>query len=133
MVRGIDEQMNTIEAAERAVETNGIIDGEVNRFEANAWLARTGWATHLAGHNRSELQGLAAPPKEDEHALQKVCSVIEVVMFRAQQKSQPEVTGWPVIDLISRREFSGLGETRYTEKPINTKQLGDTIVKYIKV
>jgi hypothetical protein len=133
LVRGVNEQMDAVEAEAEGAEINGIINGDISRFEANAWLARTGWAKHLSGRDRRELLALTALPTDDEHALQRVCQMVEVVMFRAQQKSQPELVGWPVVDFISRREFSSFGETRYSEKPMNTKQLGDTIVKYTKV
>jgi hypothetical protein len=105
------------------------VDGEISRYEPNAWLNRAGWAKHLAGIERQWLMSLAWGPRDEEKGLFQACRAVERLIFKAQKASQAGVVGWPAINYINRREFGGDSN----EKPFYTQQMAKTIVKYARI
>jgi hypothetical protein len=98
----------------------------MNRFEANPWLNRVGWAKHLAGLDREWLAETVRKPEKPERALDKVCWAVETVIWKAQQASRASVVGFAAMNYINRREMGN----NTNEKPFNARQTGKTIVKY---
>ncbi len=114
------------------------------RYEANAWLVRTGWAKYLDGMDPEELIKLLEPQPlqttsgnqsrdevvmdPDEEALELTCKAFTSVVFKAQAASQPNVIGRPANFYISRREFGG----ESNEKPFYAQQMAKTIHKYMR-
>lgn len=103
-----------------------LVQADNNRFEFNQWLHRTGWAKHLAGLQRSWLLHTLRKPDDREPALRKVCWALDVVIWKAQQASKPDVVGWAAANYIMRREFGG----STNEKPVNAQQTAKTMEKY---
>ena len=102
------------------------IDADDNRHVPHRWLNRTGWARHLAGIDRSWLLSQTHPPKKGEKALAKVCWMVELVIWKAQRISTPQVVGYPAMNYINRREMG----SDTNEKPFNARQTGKTMIKY---
>ncbi len=114
------------------------------RYEANAWLVRTGWAKYLHGMDPEELGKLLEPkPSQttsatqskdevvmdpDEEALELTCKTFTSIVFKAQAASQPNIIGRPANFYISRREFGG----ESNEKPFYAQQMAKTIQKYMR-
>ncbi|KAI9881994.1 MAG: hypothetical protein M1823_006286, partial [Watsoniomyces obsoletus] len=102
------------------------IEPDDNRFVWHQWLQRTQWARHLAGFDRTWLQQQLYRPGEGEQALAKVCWAVEMVIWKAQQASSPEVVGLPAMTFIERREVGAADN----EKPFDSLQTGRTMTKY---
>ncbi|KAI0992838.1 hypothetical protein K3495_g15346, partial [Podosphaera aphanis] len=58
----LDQQLKEVEEYKK----RKTIEVDDNRYVANPWLKRTGWAKHLAGLNREELIALMEPPNATE-------------------------------------------------------------------
>jgi len=102
------------------------IQADTNRFEANPWLNRTGWAKHLKGLDREWLVTLIRKPEKNERALRKLCQAVEMVIWKAQQASRASIVGRAAMNYINRREMGN----NTNEKPFNASQTGKTMIKY---
>lgn len=118
------ESTMAIEKADQ--DAHAQIQSDDNRFVWHQWLQRTRWARHLAGFDRTWLQQQLHRPSEREWVLSKVCWAVEMVIWKAQQASSPEVVGLPATTFIERRE-TGAADN---EKPFDALQTGKTMAKY---
>jgi superfamily II DNA helicase RecQ len=107
-------------------DAHALVEGDSNRHLWNTWLRRTQWARHLTGFNRSWLLRQAQRPDNKEGALRRVCWAVEMVIWKAQQASSPEVVGLPAMTFIERREVGAANN----EKPFDALQTGKTMKKY---
>jgi superfamily II DNA/RNA helicase len=102
------------------------IESDNNRYLWHDWLQRTQWARHLARFDRPWLLQQVQRPAESETALAKVCWAVEMVIWKAQRASSPDVVGLPATTFIERREAGAPSN----EKPFNACQTGKTMKKY---
>ena len=107
-------------------EAHAQIRTDDNRFVWHQWLQRTRWARHLAGFDRTWLQQQLCRPSGEERALTKLCWAVEMVIWKAQQASSPEVVGLPAMTFVERRE-TGAADS---ERPFDALQTGKTMKKY---
>lgn len=114
-------------AIERAQQdAHAQVEPDDNRYLWHDWLRRTQWARHLAGFDRLWLLRQVQRPDEGEKALAKVCWAVEMVVWKAQRASSPDVVGLPATTCIERREAGAPSN----EKPFNARQTGKTMKKY---
>lgn len=123
-----------------------------NRYEANGWLERTGWVSHLAQYTRDELEKFVVMPKrqavdgevhpsarddddsadegfdEVEPDLWRACQSTFRVTQAAKKASHPSVVGLAALQYVNRRETG----QKNSEKPFYGRQMGKTIRKYVK-
>jgi len=78
----LDQQLEEVEEAKK----RRLIEADGNRYVPNAWLKRTGWATHLAGLDREQLVTLLQLPDQDEQLGEE--DVINEGLFEACQATQ---------------------------------------------
>jgi superfamily II DNA helicase RecQ len=107
-------------------EAHAQIEPDDNRYLWHDWLRRTQWARHLARLDRPWLLQQVQRPAESEEALAKVCWAVEMVIWKAQRASSPDVVGLPATTFIERREAGAPSN----EKPFNALQTGKTMMKY---
>lgn len=124
VVMSMDEATASIKAAEEKSQAQVAADS--NRYEFNAWLNRAGWARHLKGLDRKWLGTLLCKPERHEKGLRRVCWAVEMVIWKAQQASRPQVVGMAAMNYINRREMGN----HTNEKPFNARQTGKTMAKY---
>jgi superfamily II DNA or RNA helicase len=117
---------STAAIAQWQQEAHAQIRTDDNRFVWHQWLQRTRWARHLAGFDRTWLQQQLCRPSRGEWALTKLCWAVEMVIWKAQQASSPEVVGLPAMTFVERRE-TGAADS---ERPFDALQTGKTMKKY---
>lgn len=111
------------------------IEADSNRYVANAWLKRTGWAKHLAGLDREQLVALLQPPNREEkigeedkieEGLMEACQATQRLIKKAHQCCRPEIVGLASLEYVNRRETG----QKSSEKPFYAEQMPKTIKKY---
>ncbi|KAK5011345.1 hypothetical protein LTR28_003772, partial [Elasticomyces elasticus] len=148
--RQLAAQVKAIEEFQQHKEI-GYVD---NRYEANSWLERAGWVSHLARYTRNELEkfvimpkrqvvnsevNLSIPAREDDDSVDESFDEVEPDLWRAcqstfrvtraaKQASHPSVVGWAALQYLNRRETG----QKNNEKPFYGRQMGKTLRKYVK-
>jgi hypothetical protein len=144
VIRGQQELAADIKAIKEYQEKKKI-DSKENRYQANPWLDRAGWKSHLAQYSEKELVELIANPQrekkepsrddngnggnndnESEPILWRACQVTMCVIKAAQVACHPNITGLHTLEYINRRETGQINN----EKPFYGRQMGKSIKKY---
>lgn len=112
---------------EEEIEANWreVVVFDDQKQEPNAWLGRTGWASHLSGLDREELIAAAQPPTEEESVLQEMCHNLETAMDAAKEVCKRRVVGIFALFEINCRE-SGTKST----KPFDARMESDSWLRY---
>jgi hypothetical protein len=95
----LEEALRKAEAEERRV----IKEAEEAR-EPNPWLRRVGWAAHLAGLDRTELQEWIEMPDEEEPSLEILCRAFDWMIQDAQYVTVQEVVSQAALFEANRKE-----------------------------
>jgi hypothetical protein len=74
--------------------------------EPNPWLRRVGWAAHLAGLDRSEIQQWVEMPDDEEPKLQILCKAFDWMIQDAQYTTVQEVVGQAALFEANRKEVN---------------------------
>lgn len=128
-VEAFRKSMEEIEKRFIEAERTKEIDGDDQKAEANAWLARTGWAQHLEGLKRCELLDLMAPVhEEDEEELKELCESMGRVMDAAQGVCRRNTVGLAALFEINRRD-----NDKKAGKPFEARMESDSWVRYKEV
>lgn len=120
----LSQATERFDAAEQKKQAK--IQADQDRFQYSAWLNGAGWAKHLKGLDRQWVSTLTRKPARGERGLDQVCWAVEMVIWKAQQASRPDVVGMNAMNYINRREVGN----NTNEKPFNARQTGKTMVKY---
>ena len=84
--RELEEALRKAEAEERRV-----IKEAKEAQEPNPWLRRVGWAAHLAGLDRTELQEWIEMPDKEEPSLEILCKAFDQMIQDVQYVTVQEV------------------------------------------
>jgi len=84
------------------------IEGDSNRYVANAWLSFTGWAGHLSKFtNKDQIQAYiqkAEGRESDERQLEDACRGTRRLIRAAFATSRPEMVSKAALESVNRRE-----------------------------
>lgn len=127
----LNKQLKEVEEYKKRKE----IEADDNRYIANAWLKRTGWAKHLAGLDREQLILMLEPLKgaenigEDEaneQGLMEACQATQKVIKKAHCCCKPDIVSLTALEYVNKRETG----QKSSEKPFYAEQMVKTIKKY---
>lgn len=106
------------------------VEGNSNRFVANAWLSFTGWASHLSAFgNKDQIQAYiqkADSDDDDERRLEDACRGTRRLIRTAFATSRPGMVSKAALESVNRRETGA--DTN--ERPFYAEQQVKTIRKY---
>lgn len=85
-------------------ETEARVQDANDKWEAERWLNRCGWARHLEGIERDRLRAVLQPIGEDEPVLQQMWEIFEGVLDRAYAAANQCYPGTAELFEIERKE-----------------------------
>jgi len=117
---GIDTFIQRIHEEDKAwweEEVKETIQAGDDKWEANAWVHRTGWAVHLQGVEKDKLRATMHPVQDDEPELQRKQEILERVMDSAYTAaSQHNPGSAPLFEVERTEAHGGMPTTPFTGK-----------------
>ncbi|KAK6591364.1 hypothetical protein H4I95_12233 [Botrytis cinerea] len=96
--------------------------------EPNPWLRRVGWVEHSEGLDRTELQALVAPVKDDEPELEVLCRAFDWLIQDAQYHCIRPVVGLEALFEANRKEVD-----KDVRMPFDSWMDITTVMRYTEV
>ncbi|KAK6591426.1 hypothetical protein H4I95_12206 [Botrytis cinerea] len=96
--------------------------------EPNPWLRRVGWVEHLEGFDRTELQALVAPVRNDEPELEVLCRAFDWLIQDAQHHCIRPVVGLEALFEANRKEVD-----QDVRMPFDSWMDITTVIRYTEI
>ncbi|KAK6591896.1 hypothetical protein H4I95_12023 [Botrytis cinerea] len=96
--------------------------------EPNPWLRRVGWVEHLEGFDRTELQALVAPVRNDEPELEVLCRAFDWLIQDAQYHCIRPVVGLEALFEANRKEVD-----QDVRMPFDSWMDITTVIRYTEI
>ena len=116
---------DTQEQRFKDAEKEAVIEEVNQKLEANAWLGRVGWSTHLNMLDAEQLRATTEPAGDEEGALRQMCESLDRAMESARGVCRGSKVGVSALFEINRREVG-----KKPAQPFDARMEEDSWVRY---
>ena len=109
----------------KEAEKEAVIEEVDQKLEANAWLGRVGWSTHLDKLDPERLRAMTGPAGDEEGVLRQICESLDRAMESARGVCRASKVGLSALFEINRREVG-----KKPAQPFDARMEEDSWMRY---
>lgn len=128
MMDWVKQFHDTQEQRFKEAEKEAAIKEVDQKLEANAWLGRVGWSTHLHGIDPGMLRAMTEPAGEEEGVLRQMCESLDRTTENARETCRTGTVGLSALFEINRREVR-----KKPAHPFDARMEDDSWMRYKEV